>query len=74
MSYCISPARRGIAGQVAYDVVRENEWTTFVGSIYGTPGPVVMVGHFGEMFVVDSSRFGERFDRAWIERFYSDAR
>lgn len=75
----------GIAGQVAFhaDVTtttyphndEEGETVTdeytvhLVGSVYGSPGPVVLVSHGVESFVTDPARFGETFDAAWAYRF-----
>lgn len=77
----IRPAR-GIAGGVAYSV--HVTWTmndgevgystdvTFVGSTYGAPGPVVVIGGGAQTFVSEPGRFGETFDPEWIRRFYAE--
>lgn len=67
----------GIAGQVRYNVTRTTDEGTyksaFIGSEYGTPGPVTAVVMDGVQFFVDSpSRFGEKFNRDWIRNFYAD--
>jgi len=67
--------RSGIAGQkqidarVAYDG-GPDEWYTFVGSVYGEPGPVVMVVGTYETFVYEPSRFGEVFGSDWVLTFF----
>lgn len=75
----------GVAGQVAYSVdvttstyphdedagetVTDESQLVLVGSVYGSPGPVVMVTGPVQVFVTDPSRFGDTFDRAWAYRF-----
>lgn len=73
----ISSARRGVAGQVAYATTTfspdygATTHTEFVGSTYGTPGPVVMAtAGAGQVFVTDPGRFGGTFDLAWVKRFF----
>lgn len=77
--------RAGIAGQVRYTVEvttttyphndEEGETVTdeyavhLVGSVYGSPGPVMLVSNGVESYVVDPHRFGETFDAAWAYRF-----
>jgi hypothetical protein len=68
----------GIAGQLAYSVsvAYPNERAsvvTFTGSVYGTPGPVVMVtpGNPRGMFVTSPERFGETFGPAWVRSFFA---
>lgn len=77
MEYMIKPARRGIAGQVAYDVTCDDGSScTFVGSEYGSPGPIVIILNDPDMQCrIDyPGRFGDKFDREWVERFFSDER
>lgn len=67
----------GIAGQVRYNVTRTTEHGThksaFVGSVYGTPGPVTAIVMDGAQFhVTEPSRFGPIFNRTWVENFYTD--
>lgn len=73
----------GIAGQVAYTVVvtdrtypheegetvTDESTLTFIGSIYGEPGPVVAVIGGHQMHVYEPSRFGHVFDSRWAYRF-----
>lgn len=66
----------GIAGQVRYTVTRDTEHgphkSAFVGTLHGTPGPVVCVLMDGVQFFVDSpERFGPLFNRSWVENFYT---
>ena len=67
----------GIAGQLAYSVSvtypgERASVVTFTGSVYGAPGPVVMVtpGNPRGMFVTDAGRFGEKFGPEWVRRFF----
>lgn len=73
----------GIAGQIAFHVdvtittyphadgetVTDESTVHLVGSVYGSPGPVVFVHNGNESFIVDPARFGETFDAAWAYRF-----
>lgn len=68
----------GIAGQVSYTAtVRYEdegpEVVTFVGSVYGAPGPVVMQteGNPEGLFVNDPIRFGSEFNTTWVRRFFN---
>lgn len=68
----------GVAGQVAYAATVQypgepRQAVTFVGSVYGTPGPVVFIMDGMQAFVIDASRFGEAFDTSWVRRFYGAA-
>lgn len=83
MKPTITSIRRkgGIAGQVQYTAtVRfEGEFAaattdaTFVGNVYGTPGPVqIIVGELGPIHVHDAGRFGDTFDELWVRRFYAE--
>lgn len=68
--------RSGIAGQVRYAIARKDEHgihnAVFVGTVYGTPGPVVMIMMDGvQVHVTDPSRFGPSFDEEWIRNFYA---
>ncbi len=74
----LGPVKRhtGVAGQVAYSttVTYPGEVAmrvTFTGSLYGTPGPVVVDGPFGQMFVSEPERFGDTFSAAWVRAFYA---
>jgi hypothetical protein len=65
----------GVAGQIVYTArVRypdeESRDVAFSGSIYGSPGPIVMITDRGQTFVSDPERFGARFDRAWVLAFF----
>lgn len=67
----------GIAGQFAYTVSLEDEYgdseVSFIGTSYGSPGPVAMTFDTGgTTFVVDPSRFGDTFNRQWIRNFFED--
>ena len=75
----LGPIKRetGVAGQVAYTVTitedGERSRVTFVGTVYGTPGPVVMVSHgdgLGQTFVRNPERFGAKFNPAWVRAFF----
>lgn len=75
----------GVAGQVGFTVdvttttyphndddgetVTDESQLVLVGSVYGSPGPVVMVTGPVQVFVVDPHRFGDTFDAAWAYRF-----
>lgn len=69
----------GVAGQVAITVGVDHgpdfggiDDVTFVGSAFGTPGPIVLVSHaFGQTFVTNPGRFGETFGEDWVRRFYA---
>ncbi|ALY10635.1 hypothetical protein FDH86_gp100 [Arthrobacter phage Tank] len=66
----------GIAGQVSVTThVRmtssgTEHVTGFVGSRYGSPGPVIMIMGHAQIVVVEPERFGQRFDAQWVRRFY----
>lgn len=77
--------RVGIAGQVLYVAITTyrgvshetgERWvqksaTTFVGTSYGTPGPVVMILESGAQSTVEYPEdFGDTFGKEWIRRFY----
>lgn len=69
----------GMAGQVAVSATVDHgehggqDVVTFVGSAYGTPGPVVLVSKtFGQTHVTDPGRFGETFGETWVRRFYGE--
>lgn len=71
--------RDGVAGQVAYDVDVDYDGipfsTTFIGTIYGGPGPVVMLSGDKlapiETFVTEPERFGPKLNGDWIYAFYN---
>ena len=64
----------GLAGQVSITV--HTRWesgdmvTAFVGSRYGSPGPIIMIMGEAQIVVDAPERFGERFDAQWVRRFY----
>jgi hypothetical protein len=66
----------GVAGQrmiiAHYKYPGESpQQAVFVGTTFGTPGPVVLrVGGF-ELFVDSPDRFGEVFDKDWVTTFYT---
>jgi len=67
--------RTGIAGQRTIDVKVEYSGAgpdryTFVGTVYGEPGPVVMVHGTTQTFVHDPARFGDLFGSDWVLRFF----
>ena len=72
--------RPGIAGQSAVNATVLYEFTDgsteevqaqFVGSMYGTPGPVVVMLESGAQFFVDDpARFGGSFGVNWVIEFY----
>lgn len=67
----------GVAGQIRYNVTRTTEHgehkSAFVGSVYGTPGPVACVVMSGvQFFVTEPARFGDIFNRKWVENFYAN--
>jgi len=80
MSPTLGPIRResGIAGQIAYSVPvsypgESTRIVSFVGSTYGTPGPVVMVtgpGHADQIVVDSPARHGSTLSPAWVRSFY----
>jgi hypothetical protein len=61
----------GIGGQVAYTATEaDGRRTVFVGSTYGTPGPVAVVISEGfQSFVTEPERFGSIFNREWVGQF-----
>jgi hypothetical protein len=72
----------GIAGQFAYaatvthtgDGWTDTGVTTFVGSIYGTPGPVVAITGGGmQFFVSDPSEYGDTLNPEWVRRYFGQA-
>ncbi|QWY81394.1 hypothetical protein SEA_RIZWANA_97 [Arthrobacter phage Rizwana] len=64
----------GIAGQVmvtAHVRMESGDMVTgFVGSMYGSPGPVIMIMGEAQIVVDAPERFGERFNSQWVRRFY----
>lgn len=71
----------GVADAVSFTVTgalddrAQAEYFThiFVGSLHGTPGPVVLVLSSGmQTTVIQPERFGVRFNEDWVRRFYSD--
>ena len=74
--------RSGVAGQVSYTVTTRYEYgpevkTVFMGSVYGTPGPVQcfnanLSGFDGPVFVDEPARFGDTFDEMWVRRYYAE--
>ena len=69
--------RSGVAGQVAYTVAvtypgERPHAVTFVGTLYGAPGPVFMETGAHCMVHVDApERFGDKFSAAWVRAFYA---
>jgi hypothetical protein len=68
----------GVAGQLAYSVSvaypgEAASVVTFTGSVYGMPGPVVMVtpGNPRGVFVTAPERFGETFGPSWVRAFFA---
>jgi hypothetical protein len=64
----------GAGGQVAYSVLvtYPGEPTApvwFIGSVYGSPGPVVMVTGAGQTQVTEPGRFGD-LSPTWVRRFF----
>jgi hypothetical protein len=67
----------GVAGQIRYNVTRITEHgehkSAFVGSVYGTPGPITAIVMDGVQFhVAEPTRFGDIFNRKWVEAFYAN--
>lgn len=70
--------RHGVGGQVAvtvtyredygYDTVRDAV-VTFIGSIYGHPGPVTLVTGGVTVFIDSPERFGDTLDLGYAVRF-----
>lgn len=66
----------GAAGGIAYTVTvtyppahgGTSHRVTFAGSVYGSPGPVLMLP--ADIFVDDPGRFGERLSPGWVRRFF----
>lgn len=69
---------RGVAGQVSFVAFVEYEdepvsMVGFAGSVYGSPGPVVMItGDNNQVFVTDPGRFGSKFDETWVRAFFEE--
>lgn len=67
----------GIAGQfsiTATGTIEGEPYTlTFTGSVYGSPGPVVMTTGTIETFVSEPSRFGAVFNEAWVRAFITNS-
>jgi hypothetical protein len=69
---------KGVAGQVSYVAFVEYEdepvsMVGFSGSVYGSPGPVVMItGNNVQTFVSEPGRFGQTFDEAWVRKFFAE--
>ena len=68
----------GVAGQLAYSVAvtypgEPARVVTFTGSVYGAPGPVVMITPANPrgMFVSSPERFGATFGPAWVRSFFA---
>ncbi len=62
----------GLAGQVIYTLTyADGTHAQIVGTIYGSPGPVhlLMQQWVDQFLVVKAERFGEKFDRQWVERY-----
>ena len=66
--------RTGIAGQFSVTAITDDgDSVTFVGDVYGAPGPVVMITPAGsQVFVTDPGRFGAKFGTEWVKRFLAD--
>ena len=48
---------------------------SFVGSVYGTPGPVFLVLTNGAQVLIEQpERFGVRFNESWVRNFYAPPR
>lgn len=66
----------GVAGQVSYLATVQYpdepaETVTLVGSVYGQPGPVVMISPSGnQAFVTNPGRCGPKFDEQWVRAFF----
>lgn len=66
----------GVAGQVQYIVTAD--WQSarythsFVGTVYGDPGPVFLILENGaQVPVAQPERFGVRFNEQWVRQFYA---
>lgn len=60
----------GVAGQVMYTYRDQNDHpVTFVGSVYGSPGPVYLILNWSQVRVVRPERYGPVFGRAWVQAF-----
>ncbi len=72
----------GAAGGIAYTVTvvyppangGGSVRVTFIGSTYGTPGPVLMqLGDGSGGFVSHAEDYGDKLSPGWIRRFYGVA-
>lgn len=64
----------GVAGQFAltadYVSHGERRKLSFVGSSFGSPGPVTMITPSGlQIHVTDAARFGDKFNPQWVRNF-----
>ncbi len=62
---------RGVAGQIAFTITDEHGSMQLVGNVDGSPGPIVLCLGSAQSFVTDPGRFGEKFDRSWVDEFLS---
>lgn len=64
----------GIAGQLSIDVkvlmASDLYDVGFVGTQYGSPGPIIMVMGQAQTVISHPERFGERFNEQWVRAFY----
>ena len=68
----------GIAGQLSYTARvsysgEEPMMVEFVGSAYGSPGPITMITRATQAHVYDPGRFGEKLNEEWVRRFFGEA-
>lgn len=67
----------GIAGQLAYTARVQYDGepvstVAFVGSLYGSPGPITMLTESGmQTYVTDAGRFGPSLSPEWVRRFFA---
>lgn len=69
----------GVAGEVRYTAVvrygdEDASTVSFFGSLFGEPGPVLMITEaFPEgVFVTDPGRFGTKFGPDWVRKFFGE--
>lgn len=75
-------SKRGLADKITFDVrcrydypdaAPEESRFGLVGSVYGSPGPIVLVQPGGgQTHVADAGRFGEVLDRNYAVRYATD--
>lgn len=68
----------GVADQVTFTATVEYahegpKLVQFVGSRHGAPGPVYMIMEESVLntWVVRPQRFGDTFDKAWVQKFFA---